>query len=194
MWTASPAPLAAAEASGKPPAGQARPKGGALSGEMEALAKAYVLWRNGFLLHAAGEFEQAARHFRESIRNRPTAEGHTFLGWSLSKMGRTREAIAECKKAISLDPDYGNPYNDIGVYLTELGRPEEAIPWLRKAMRSRRYCCYQFPHFNLGRIYLNKGRAGEAKQLFRRALEFDPAYAPARKALELIRKEEMTTL
>lgn len=34
----------------------------------------------------------------------PTAEGHTYLGWSMSMLGQLDEAIAECKKAIALDP------------------------------------------------------------------------------------------
>ncbi len=160
--------------------------------EMSTLQQAYLLWQQGYVFHLFGEYEEAVRLFRKSIEAYPTAEGHTFLGWSLSKLGRIEEALAECKKAIPLDPDYGNPYNDIGVYLIELGRPDEAIPWLEKAMRAKRYCCYQFPHFNLGRILLNKGRTAEAKRSFERALAYDPDYLPARKALEYIRAQGQT--
>ena len=119
--------------------------------EMPALERSYLFWQQGYVFHLFGQYEDAVRLFRKSIEVHPTAEGHTFLGWSLSHLDRTEEALAECKKAIALDPDYGNPYNDIGVYLIDLGRPDEAIPWLKKAMRAKRYCCYQFPHFNLGR-------------------------------------------
>ncbi len=93
------------------------------------------------------------------------------------------------REAIQLDPDYGNPYNDIGVYLIDLGRPNEAIPWLKKAMRAKRYCCYQYPHFNLGRILLMKGRVTEAKHFFERALSYAPDYDPALQALEFIREQ-----
>ena len=54
-------------------------------------------------------------------------------------MGRYDVAIEEAKRAIDLDPKYGNPYNDIGVYLIELGRWDESIPWLQKAMAATRY-------------------------------------------------------
>ncbi len=151
--------------------------------------QAYLLWRNGYLLHMIGEYGQAVEQFRKSIEVQPTAEAQTYLGWSLSELGRLEEAIVECKKAIPLDPDYGNPYNDIGVYLIELGRSDEAIPWLEKAIRARRYCCYQFPHFNLGRILLTKGRTVEAERAFERALSYDPDYLPALKALDLIREQ-----
>jgi Tfp pilus assembly protein PilF len=131
----------------------------------------------------------AVRYFRKSIEIHPTAKAHTFLGWSLSKLGQTQEAIDECKTAIDLDPDYGNPYNDIGVYLIDLGRPDEAIPWLEKAARAKRYCCYQFPHFNLGRILLMEGRLEEARRSFERSLDYEPNYLPARRGLEYIRAQ-----
>ncbi|MDP6485157.1 MAG: tetratricopeptide repeat protein, partial [Nitrospinota bacterium] len=141
-----------------------------------------------------GEYDDTIAHFRRSIAIHLTAEAHTFLGWSLSMLGRYEEAIVQCEKAIPLDPDFGNPYNDIGVYLIALGRVREAEPWLRKDMRAKRYCCRQFPHFNLGRIYLAEGRLGEAGRLFERALEFDPDYIPARQGLEIIRAHRLRTL
>ena len=146
------------------------------------------LWRQGYMLHVLGAYPQAIELFRRSIKARPTAEGHTFLGWSLSHVARLDEAITECEKAIVIDPDFGNPYNDIGVYLTWLGRIDEAIPWLRKAISAKRYCCYQFPHFTLGKILLNKGKILEARRLFERALKYDPDYAPAKRALQEISK------
>lgn len=157
--------------------------------EILSSQKAYLLWKQGYIFHAAGEYEKAVRSYSESIDLYPTAEAYTFRGWSLSMLGRLGEAIAECKVAIELDPDYGNPYNDIGVYLIDLGQPDEAIPWLKKAMRAKRYCCYQYPHFNLGRILLMKGRVSEAKQSFTRALTYDPDYLPPRMLLEFIREQ-----
>ena len=151
--------------------------------------RAYVLWQQGNVLHVQGRFQAAADKFRESIEVLPTAEGHTFLGWSLSMLGQTEEAIAECEKAIALDPDYGNPYNDIGVYLIELGRPDEAPPWFEKAISSERYCCYQFPHFNLGRVRVMQGDLLAARRSFEQSLRHDPDYLPARMALEYLDSE-----
>ena len=165
--------------------------GHARAGEAEdsdLLAEAFTYWRNGYILHLAGRYEEATERFQRSIAAYPTAEGHTFLGWSLSELGQLEDAIVECEKAISLDSDYGNPYNDIGVYLIELGRPDEAVPWLQKAITAKRYCCYEFPHSNLGRILLSQGKIDEAKRSFERALSHNPAYVPAIAGLELIRE------
>ena len=159
------------------------------SSEIPDQVRAYVLWQQGNVLHVQGRYQAAADRFRESIEVLPTAEGHTFLGWSLSMLGHLEEAIAECEKAIALDPDYGNPYNDIGVYLIDLGRPDEAPPWFEKAMAAERYCCHQFPHFNLGRVLVMQGNFAAARRSFERSLRHDPDYLPARMALEYLDSE-----
>jgi Tfp pilus assembly protein PilF len=156
--------------------------------ELTPERRARLQWEAGYVLHQLGEYERAVDAYRASIADRPTAEAHTFLGWSLSYLGRIDEAIDECKIAIQIDPDFGNPYNDIGVYLLDRGRLDEAKPWLEKAIASKRYCCYQFPHANLGRILLVQGRVAEAKRSFERALVHDPHYVPALLGLELIRR------
>lgn len=157
-------------------------------------ARARVQWQAGYLLHMQGDFERAIEAYRESIAAHPTAEAHTFLGWSLSHLGKIHEAIAQCKIAIGIDPDFGNPYNDIGVYLIDLGRPDEAIAWLEKAIAAKRYCCYQFPHYNLGRIRLVQGDVEAARRSFERALEHDPEYWPALLGLLYIQQQGLKGL
>jgi Tfp pilus assembly protein PilF len=110
------------------------------------------------------------------------------MGWALSHMGEYKRAMQEAEKAIRIDPDFGNPYNDIGVYLIQQGRDDEAVPYLEKAMRAKRYCCYQFPHFNMGRIYLKKKMFEKAREQFKKSLQFDPNYAPALDALDLLKE------
>ncbi len=78
----------------------------------------------------AQEFDDAIRLYKESIALYPTADAHTYLGWAYSFVGRLNEAIAQCEIAIQLDPEFGNPYNDIGVYLMQQQRFDDAIPWL----------------------------------------------------------------
>jgi Tfp pilus assembly protein PilF len=166
----------------------------AWSPEASPEERARALWQAGYLFHELGQYEKAMELFRESISAQPTAEAHTFLGWSMSHVDRVEEAIEQCKLAIQVDPDFGNPYNDIGVYLIGLGRADEAVSWLEKAIKAPRYCCYQFPHFNLGRIHLEQGRIAEARRSFELALEHDPSYVPAQMGLELIQRQGLKDL
>jgi Tfp pilus assembly protein PilF len=124
--------------------------------------RAIEVWQEAYAHQMRGELEEAIRLYRESIAICPTAEAHTYLGWTYSFQKRLDEAIEECHKAIAVDPDFGNPYNDIGVYLMQKGDLDGAIPWLEKAKRAPRYEPRQFPYMNLGRIYLRRGQWTEA--------------------------------
>ncbi|MBI3953016.1 MAG: tetratricopeptide repeat protein [Chloroflexi bacterium] len=135
----------------------------------------------------AGELEEALKLYTRSIELHPTAEAHTFRGWTYSFLGRVDEAIQECQRAIEVDPDFGNPYNDIGAYLIEQDRLDEAIPWLEKALQARRYEARHFPHSNLARVYERKGDWHRAIAEYRQALEIEPGYEHAAKALSRLR-------
>ena len=155
--------------------------------EEEAEKIARDLFSKAYDLQMTGELEDAIEQYKRSIEIFPTAEAHTFLGWTYSFQGRYEEAIAECKEAIKVDPDFGNPYNDIGAYLIERGRLEEAIPWLKKAMAAKRYDSYCYPHYNLGRVYEQNGKWREAFQCYESSLKANPDYMLARKALNRLR-------
>ena len=123
----------------------------------------------------ARDFDEAIRLYKESIAIFPTADAHTYLGWAFSFKGRLNEAIAQCEIAIQLDPEFGNPYNDIGVYLMQQQRFDDAIPWLERAKSAARYEPRHFPYINLGRIYLTKGMIQRALAEFAGALEINPS-------------------
>jgi tetratricopeptide (TPR) repeat protein len=124
-----------------------------------------------FRLQSEGRFADAEDFYRRSIALYPTSEAYTFLGWCLSFQDRHEEAIQLCKRGIELDPEYGNPYNDIGAYLIQLGRVEEAIPWLERAKVARRYDCHHYPFYNLGRVFEMLGKFDEALREYRGAID-----------------------
>lgn len=152
----------------------------------DRIEKATVLWQQGYEAQVQGEVGTAMRLYQESLATHPTAEAHTFLGWAYSFLGRYEQAIDECKNAIAVDPDFGNPYNDIGSYLTQLGKGEEAIPWLECAITAKHYEPRHFPHVNLGRIYWAKGDLLQAIREFGKAVEIEPRHLLARRALAML--------
>jgi tetratricopeptide (TPR) repeat protein len=130
-----------------------------------------------------GRLERAIDLYRQSLAVHPTAEAHTFLGWALSHLGRHEDAIAACKDAIAVDPGFGNPYNDIGAYLIELGRADEAVAWLERAKRAPRYEPRHYPYFNLARVYVKQHKIHEAIAELRGAIAQEPRYTIARREL-----------
>src|SRR6202046_3768951 len=150
--------------------------------------RAMEFFHQAYQAQMQGQLDRAAELYQSSIDLLPTAEAHTFLGWTYHFQGRVDDAIAECKRAIEVDPDFGNPYNDIGAYLIDLERHDEAIPWLERAIRAPRCEPRHFPHFNLGRAYFAKGMVLRARKCFQDALRIEPRYALARQAVENIRR------
>lgn len=144
------------------------------------LELAEFYFKEGYRLQVSGDLDGAIEAYKRSIECYPTAEAHTFLGWAYSFQGQIDEAIRECETAIRIDPDFGNPYNDIGVYLIEKGEYDEAIPWLERAMAAKRYEPRYYPHMNMGRVLVRKGRYHEAIGELKKALELEPNYAAAR--------------
>jgi|ERR1035438_790336 tetratricopeptide (TPR) repeat protein len=142
-------------------------------------------------LHMKGELDKAIGLYTKSIEIFPTAEAYTFRGWARSFEKDFASAIEDCHRAIDLDPEFGNPYNDIGAYYLEQGEPDEAIPWLHMALKAKRYESYCFPQFNLGRVFEAKGQFDKSLEHYRHALEENPTYAPAAKAVERV-KEKLT--
>ncbi len=129
---------------------------------VQILQKAYERQR-------AGDLQEAIRLYKASIEQHPTAEAHTYLGWTYSFQGRFDEAIEQCKIAITVDPRFGNPYNDIGSYLIQKGQLDQAIPWLELAKKAPRYEPRHFPYLNLFRVYLKLGQLDAAQREFEQA-------------------------
>jgi tetratricopeptide (TPR) repeat protein len=101
--------------------------------ETDPRQSAAEYFHKGYEQQMAGEYQQAIESYTRSIEAFPTAEAYTFRGWTYSFLGNYEQAIAECLQAIKVDPEFGNPYNDIGAYLRKNGtRP---FPGLRKQSR-----------------------------------------------------------
>ena len=153
----------------------------------EQFRRATEIWQEAYRRQMEGHLERAIELYRRSIEVFPTAEAHTYLGWTLSFQGRLDEATRECVRAIEVDPDFGNPYNDIGCYLMQQGKLDEAIPWLEKAKQAKRYEPRQFPYMNLARIYVKQSRWWEALHEFEAAVRLAPGDAELRRALHSLR-------
>jgi len=153
--------------------------------EIEKTAR--ELLSKGYQLQKQGQIDRAISLYRQAIECYPTAQAYTYLGWALSIKGYPEKAIAECLKAIELDPDYGNPYNDIGAYLIQQRRYKEAVGWLEKALKAPNYENYCYPYMNMARIFELIGDWNRSVEYYEKALAEAPGYKPAVSALEKLK-------
>ena len=144
------------------------------------------LFERALELQQRGALADAIRLYKESLEHLPTAEAHTFLGWAYARLHRYDAAVEECRMAIDLDPDFGNPYNDIGAYYIELDRWDEAAPYFKKAIAARKYENREFAHFNLGRVYEHQGDWPRAIACYQVAVRINWDYHQARLAARLL--------
>lgn len=149
----------------------------------EKIAEASRLFRMAYARQLDGDIDRALVLYEKSIRLHATAEAHAYLGWAKSTRGKLEEAIEHCVEAIRLDPDFPNAWNDIGAYLIELGRPDEALFFLKRATRMKKESSRCFPHYNLHRAYLAMGDREHAVRHVQEALDADPEFSPAQDAL-----------
>ncbi len=88
------------------------------------------------------------------------------------------EAIAEAQRAIALDPNDANSYLAMAYALIYAGRPEEAVDFVKKAMRLDPHypAYYLFIH---GLAHFGTEQFAGAAALFQRALKRNPEnYVP----------------
>lgn len=147
--------------------------------QIEVWQQAVEYFQRAYRMQIQGDLANAIHDYKASIRLFPTPEAYTFLGWVYAHLALYDEAMAACRRAIEIDPEFGNPYNDIGAYLIELDRSDEAIPWLEQALIAPRYDARVFAFFNLGRAYEKLGDWRQALALYQQTAQRYPDYRPA---------------
>ncbi len=126
-------------------------------------------------------FDEAIRLFSESLANGgKNVKTEENLGLSYERLGKTEEALAAYREAVSLDAsavthDEG-PYLDLGALLVENNRASEAIQYLKDAVQ------YGPPdaraHQELGKAYLLTNQIAAALAELTKAAQLDPENAP----------------
>ena len=111
-----------------------------------------------------------------------------ILGVVLKNTGRASEALVANKKALVIDPQDAESYNNMGNTLHELNRLEEAESIYRQGITIK-------PNFaevysNLGNVLKDFGRLVEAELNYKKAIALKPGYAEAYNNLGAVIKEQ----
>jgi adenylate cyclase len=113
---------------------------------------------------------------------------HSVLSYTYLWKKQFDQAVTEAERAIAFDPNCDSCYLVWGTCLNGVGRPEEAIPLLEKAMRlNPRYPSYYVS--TLGWSYLLTRRGKEAIAALQQALSRDPNNVYAHLGLAIVHSE-----
>jgi tetratricopeptide (TPR) repeat protein len=122
------------------------------------------------------DWEYAGREFTQAIELSPSyATGHHWYGWHLAALGRHGDAIAELKKAESLDPLSLIIGADLGEELLIAHRYDEAIKQSRKTMNMDPF--FALTHYVLGEVFVQKHMYNAAIAELQKAIELSPGSA-----------------
>jgi predicted TPR repeat methyltransferase len=130
----------------------------------------------------AGELPQAEQFCRQILAFQPAHSGAVYYsGLVALQRKQNTVAIDRLRRAIILNPGFGQAYNNLGIALANAGQPNPAIAAFRQA-------CALMPasvesHFNLGSALLRNGRAEEAAAALRRTIDLKNDFAEVHNAL-----------
>ena len=136
-----------------------------------------IAWRLGWS-QDPHIMEQVLQMAQKSVAlNESLPEAHTLLG-NVYLWGKQHdEAIEELERAIALDPNNAEALYALASAMTSVGRPNEAIGIIKKAMRLNPHYPERYV-YNLGRAYFQIGRYREAIPSLTEALIKNPNFPP----------------
>ncbi len=98
------------------------------------------------------------------------------LGMAYINRKQYEKGITHMWAAIRIKPE-PRAYNNIGVALVRMGKPEQAIPYYERALELSPD--YARARYNLGRLLFTKHLYGEAAECFRKVIDREPDNADA---------------
>uniref|UniRef100_A0A7I4EZJ9 F-box domain-containing protein n=1 Tax=Physcomitrium patens TaxID=3218 RepID=A0A7I4EZJ9_PHYPA len=141
-----------------------QPPVGRLEGDTQAAyAAATHQFQQGQMELSGGNMGAATHAFRAACHFNPSAAAYTFMAWMQRLAGAHRsECVRECARAIFLDNDYGNPWNDVACELWDAGDISLAARFFQRAKACSRYevGAGHLPYLNLAKLRLSKNSSG----------------------------------
>lgn len=132
----------------------------------------------GLVAHQTGKHGLAVELIGKAIAGKRSDPSYFVnLASALGALGRSPEALANCRTALAINPNFFDAHVGLGVALSVLGTLGEAEASFRKAVALKPDSSEA--RNNLGRILLDQGRAIEAEASIRGALALDPNNAVA---------------
>jgi len=139
-------------------------------------------------LVAAKKMQEALPVIRDAKRFKETPMIITLEAWCQFALGKPQIAQSLCLRAIELDAEYGPAYNDLGSYLLEEDKLDDALKFFAKAKHASFFPQREYPYINCGRVYLKRQNYVLAYEEFLNASILSPDRPEILRTLEMIQK------
>ncbi|REK05449.1 MAG: tetratricopeptide repeat protein [Planctomycetota bacterium] len=130
----------------------------------------------GLLAFQAEKPELAAEYVEQAIKiDAFHAPFQVDMAEIYRALGRTNDAIAVARKAVTLDPEAADAHTTLGMLLDEAGQHEEAVACYQQAIEANPE--YAVAHAAMGTALERAGKLDEAQASFERATQLSPGSA-----------------
>ncbi|TGN21083.1 hypothetical protein EHS15_00765 [Leptospira idonii] len=136
-----------------------------------------------------GDMDRAEYHTRSLLEREENEEGYFYLGLIQNSQGKWEDALTSYYKAVTLNHEYGNPCNEIGVLLLRMGKDKEAVYWLKKSVRCTVNDAPHISFFNLATLYKLWNRPERSLQYLHKAMEIKKDFPEASKMWEELKTD-----
>ena len=146
--------------------------------------------RLGYLVQASSRCGEATKHFQKAIESRlPTADAHLGLAACQAAARQFDQAIATLRGADRIEPDNPVVIANLGVVLSDSGRPGEGLPYLERAVALDPSLDQARFHLavTLGRLGRRDEAARQADELLRRLAPADPQRAEVQRLINALK-------
>ena len=128
----------------------------------------------GAQLMARGDLKGADQKLKMAIQFDPDyIPAHTMLAILDERVGLTREAEQEYRRALAIDPKNGDTNNNLGYFLCHHGREKEAMGYFERALTDPFYSTPAKANANAGACLASSGDYKGAEAYLRKALRID---------------------
>jgi tetratricopeptide (TPR) repeat protein len=103
---------------------------------------------------------------------------HMILGAANVGLAQLDDAIEAYAKALSIEPNYAEAYNDMGTALQKQCKFERAIDAYTKAISIKPN--FADPHYNIGVVLQSQSKLDEAVMAYKNAIHIKPDFVDAR--------------
>jgi hypothetical protein len=93
-----------------------------------------LLGAGSALARRVGETALAVEWAERGVRERPSKLAEIWLGYAYRSAGRVPEALVALRRAVTHDPDDLSVYADIAGTLADIGRLDDALDWVDRAL------------------------------------------------------------
>ena len=112
-----------------------------------------------------GKFSKGMKIYRQRLSEKATADSWNGLGNCYFRAGKTRVALLNYLKALSINSKHGPSLNNLGVAWLILGDKAKALTHFKKSLRLSKFS--KVPRWNLARLYLRHRHFWSANKHFK---------------------------